>query len=82
MQLIKILFSGNGPAGIALSAMLSGWHPFYDQANPHPNPEMHDQLRKMGDESLFTQVRFLKNHFYMFSLSRICPISLKCPNPK
>jgi hypothetical protein len=50
--------TGNGPAGIALSWMLDGHVPFYDDsAGPHPNPLLHAKLASRPDVSLIDQVR-------------------------
>ncbi|KAF7639325.1 hypothetical protein Mgra_00001289 [Meloidogyne graminicola] len=46
---------GNGPAGISLSAMLDGWHPFYNNSNPHPNPHIHQQFSSKENKSLLFQ---------------------------
>ena len=50
--------TGNGPAGIALSWMLDGNVPYYDDSvGPHPNPVLHGKLGLRRDLSLLDQVR-------------------------
>lgn len=46
ISLINWLFTGNGPAGILISLLLSGYEPYYhaDGACPHPDPILHRML--------------------------------------
>lgn len=50
------MFSGNGPSGICLSYMLSGYRPYYN-GNPHPNPVLDVKLKELDKNvSIIEQV--------------------------
>ncbi|CAD5225064.1 unnamed protein product [Bursaphelenchus xylophilus] len=51
----EVIVIGNGPAGISLSAFLSGWLPYYSLDRPHPNQFIHENLAENSQLSLLDQ---------------------------
>lgn len=47
--------SGNGPSGLALSAIFSGYRPYFDVTKRHPNEQLDAKLRRNADTSLLEQ---------------------------
>lgn len=70
-----ITFLGNGPAGIALSTFLSGWHPFYNSNQPHPDDTIHERLS--GTTSLLldsvsaSELKYLVRACWTFKIKNI-----------
>ena len=56
VQYIILEILGNGPAGLSLSAFLSGLIPFYNPESRHPNPAIDGRLSPEPAESLIDQV--------------------------
>jgi len=55
---VDVAVIGNGPAGIALSWMLAGHVPYYDDSSgPHPNAVLHEKLAQRRDVALVDQVK-------------------------
>lgn len=46
---------GNGPSGLALSAILSGYRPYFDVTKRHPDEQLDAKLRRNADTSLLEQ---------------------------
>ncbi|KAG7335734.1 hypothetical protein KOW79_000427 [Hemibagrus wyckioides] len=45
-QTVPVIIVGNGPSGICLSYLLSGYTPYLDPAAEHPNPILYHKLQK------------------------------------
>ncbi|CAL9705755.1 unnamed protein product [Knipowitschia caucasica] len=43
---IPVVIIGNGPSGICLSYLLSGYKPYFDRKTVHPNPILYRKLQK------------------------------------
>ncbi|XP_053479341.1 oxidative stress-induced growth inhibitor 2 isoform X2 [Ictalurus furcatus] len=43
---VPVIIIGNGPSGICLSYLLSGYAPYLDPAAEHPNPILYQKLQK------------------------------------
>ncbi len=53
--------SGNGPSGICLSYLLSGYTPYFSPDGFHPNPILQNKLTENPHLSLFDQVMHTHN---------------------
>ncbi|KAF8376044.1 hypothetical protein PRIPAC_82473 [Pristionchus pacificus] len=51
----EVVVIGNGPAGLAVSAFLSGIHPYYDSLRGHPDDDVHRRLTRTEHASLIDQ---------------------------
>jgi hypothetical protein len=47
---------GNGPSGLAMSAILSGWRPYFDTNQQHPDKAIDERLRANAHMSIVDQV--------------------------
>uniref|UniRef100_A0A914WUV0 FAD/NAD(P)-binding domain-containing protein n=1 Tax=Plectus sambesii TaxID=2011161 RepID=A0A914WUV0_9BILA len=53
--LTDVVVIGNGPSGLALSAFLAGWKPFYNKKSAHPSRVLHQKLLGHAETSLVDQ---------------------------
>ncbi|XP_061147888.1 oxidative stress induced growth inhibitor 1 [Syngnathus typhle] len=51
-EILPVVIIGNGPSGICLSYLLSGYTPYLSSGASHPNPLLHDKLAKHPGLSL------------------------------
>lgn len=58
MQFLKpLLVLGNGPSGICLSYLLSGYKPYLDTTTVHPNPILYRKLQETKHLPITEQVK-------------------------
>lgn len=56
-KFFSIVFSGNGPSGICLSYLLSGYTPYFKRHSLHPHPILQRKLEEAPEVSVLDQVR-------------------------
>ncbi|XP_013879886.1 oxidative stress induced growth inhibitor 1 [Austrofundulus limnaeus] len=54
-EILPVVIIGNGPSGICLSYMLSGYTPYLSPEAGHPNPLLHSKLSEQPHLSLLEQ---------------------------
>ncbi|XP_029907756.1 oxidative stress induced growth inhibitor 1 [Myripristis murdjan] len=54
-EILPVVIIGNGPSGICLSYLLSGYTPYLSPDASHPNPLLHSKLREQPHLSLLEQ---------------------------
>ncbi|XP_026161693.1 oxidative stress induced growth inhibitor 1 [Mastacembelus armatus] len=54
-EILPVVIIGNGPSGICLSYLLSGYTPYLSPEASHPNPLLHSKLGKQPHLSLLEQ---------------------------
>ncbi|XP_034143396.1 oxidative stress induced growth inhibitor 1 isoform X2 [Esox lucius] len=54
-EILPVIVIGNGPSGICLSYMLSGYTPYLSPENSHPNPVLQGKLDQQPNLSLLEQ---------------------------
>ncbi|XP_026121971.1 oxidative stress-induced growth inhibitor 2-like [Carassius auratus] len=54
-DILPVVIVGNGPSGICLSYLLSGYTPYLSPDGFHPNPILHNKLKENPHLSLFDQ---------------------------
>lgn len=66
------LFLGNGPSGICLSYLLSGYKPYLDTATVHPDPILYRKLQETKHLPITEQVKTPTNYLHMYVQSLKC----------
>lgn len=54
-NILPVVIIGNGPSGICLSYLLSGYTPYFSPEAFHPNPILHRKIEENSHLSLFDQ---------------------------
>ncbi|XP_028285451.1 oxidative stress induced growth inhibitor 1 [Parambassis ranga] len=54
-EILPVVIIGNGPSGICLSYLLSGYTPYLSPEASHPNPLLHSKLEEQPHRSLLEQ---------------------------
>ncbi|XP_077386443.1 oxidative stress induced growth inhibitor 1 [Festucalex cinctus] len=54
-EILPVVVIGNGPSGICLSYLLSGYTPYLSPGASHPNPLLHSKLAEQPGRSLLEQ---------------------------
>lgn len=62
---------GNGPSGICLSYLLSGYKPYLDPSTAHPNPILYRKLQEMKNLPITEQVKIYFLHMNTWPFSQL-----------
>lgn len=60
---------GNGPSGICLSYLLSGYKPYLDTASVHPNPILYRKLQETKHLPITEQVKTPTKYWYIYIIA-------------
>ncbi|MEQ2170624.1 hypothetical protein GOODEAATRI_002237, partial [Goodea atripinnis] len=68
---LPVVIIGNGPSGICLSYLLSGYKPYLDTATVHPNPILYRKLQEAKHLPITEQVEnsFMFTHKLFYTLN-------------